>query len=181
VVRGVFNFAIGSRDDIRLVPEYGGGCLWDVGVYPLSFAQFILGGAPERVSAEQWVGESDVDEVFIGQMYYPDGRLAQITSSFRTPFCTSAEIIGTEGRLFLTKPFNDMQTSRRMTFYPKQGEAQEVAVPEKELYVGEVEDMNAAILEGAGNYIRLQESRDHIRTAAALYRAAERRQVVYLD
>jgi xylose dehydrogenase (NAD/NADP) len=181
VVRGVFNFALEDRGDIRLVPEYGGGCLWDVGVYPLSFAQFIFGGAPQRVTAEQWVGESGVDEDFVGQMLYPGGRLAQISSSFRTPYYNSAEIIGTAGRLFLTKPFNDMQTDRRMTFYPKEGEPQEVPVPEQELYLGEVEDMNAAILDGAPNYLTLHESRDHIRTAVALYQAADRRQVVYVD
>jgi xylose dehydrogenase (NAD/NADP) len=181
VVRGTFNFPLEDRGNIRLVPEYGGGCLWDVGVYPLSFAQFILGGAPQRVAAEQWVGDSGVDEVFTSQMYYADGRLAQITSSFRTPFYASAEIIGTAGRLFLTKAFNDLKTGRRMTFYPKEGEPQEVPVPEEDLYLGEVEDMHAAILDGVPNYLTLEESREHIRTAVALYQAAERRQVVYLD
>lgn len=181
MVRGAFNFAIEEREDIRLVPEYGGGCLWDVGVYPLSFAQFILGGPPDRVTAEQWSGDSGVDETFAGQMHYPGGQLAQITSSFRTAYYIPAEIIGTKGRLFLTKAFNDLQTGRRMTFYPQEGEPEEVPVPEKELYLGEVEDMNAAILDGAPNYLTLEESRDHIRTAVALYAAAERGQVVLLD
>jgi predicted dehydrogenase len=181
VVRGAFNFTIQDRYDIRLVPEYGGGCLWDVGVYPLSFAQYILGGPPDRVTAEQWLGDSGVDETLAGQMHYPGGQLAQIISSFRTAFYTPAEIIGTEGRLFLTKAFNDLQTGRRMTFYPQEGEPQEVPVPEQELYLGEVEDMNAAILDGAPNYLALEESRDHIRTAVALYQSADKGQVVYLD
>ena len=74
VVRGVFNFGLSEARrkpgalDVRLVPEYGGGCLWDVGVYPVSFAQFIMGRPPEAVASFQWVGETGVDETFTAQM-----------------------------------------------------------------------------------------------------------------
>ena len=85
LVRGAFDFFLPPKRrqpdalDVRLVPEYGGGCLWDVGVYPLSFAQFILGGPPDWVCESQWVGETGVDEVFSGQMGF---SIAQISCSF---------------------------------------------------------------------------------------------------
>lgn len=44
----------------------------------------------------------------------------------------------------------------------------------KELYIGEIEDMQAAILDHVPNYVTLQESRDHIRTVQALYRSETR-------
>ena len=44
LVRGVFNFKMDNLENVRLEPAYGGGCLWDVGVYPLSFAQYVFGG-----------------------------------------------------------------------------------------------------------------------------------------
>ena len=47
------------------------------------------------------------------------------------------------------------------------GEPQEIPVPEKDLYLGEVEDMHAAILDGADPYLSLDETRDHMRTALA--------------
>ncbi len=179
--RGVFNFTMGSRDNVRLVPAWGGGCLWDVGVYPLSLAQTILGETPQWVVGSQWVGASGVDEFFAGQMHYSGDRMAQIASSFRTPFYTMAEIIGTEGRLTLNRPFagqNDPQ--RQLIYYPAQGEPQEIAVPEKELYLGQVEDMHAAILDGAPNYLTLAETRNHVQTVLALYEAAKSGQVVAL-
>jgi xylose dehydrogenase (NAD/NADP) len=179
LVRGVFNFDMGRRDDIRLAPEFGGGCLWDVGVYPLSFAQFVYAGPPEIVSGMQQLGESGVDENFTGQMRYPGDGLAQITSSFTTPFYTFVEVIGEEGRLVLNKPFVGMDEDRRLVFHPLQGDEQEIAVPEKELYVGEVEDMHAAILDGAPSYLSLQETRDHVRTTLALYESAD--QLKYIE
>lgn len=181
LVRGTFNFAFGSRDNVRLVPEWGGGCLWDVGVYPLSLAQAVMGEAPQWVMGSQWIGETGVDEFFAGQLHYRGNRVAQISASFRTPFYTMAEIVGTEGRLALNRPFvghNDGQ--RQLLFYPAQGEPQEIPVPEKELYLGEVEDMHAAILDGVPTYLSLDETRNHVKTVLALYEAARTGQPTHL-
>jgi predicted dehydrogenase len=164
-----------------LVPEFGGGSLWDVGVYPLSFAQYIYGGPPQAVSGMQWLGESEVDESFVGQMRYSGDRLAQISSSFRTPFYTHAEVIGTEGYLVIDRPFTGMDDGRdHVFFHPKDGETQPVPIPKKELYLGEVEDMHAAVLDGATPYLSLEETRNHVRTALALYESARSGQVVEL-
>lgn len=179
LVRGAFSFTIRYRDNVRLIPEYGGGSLWDIGVYPLSFAQFIYGGAPQSVMAMQDIGASGVDETFVGQLYYAGGKIAQISSSFRIPFYTSVEIMGTEGRLHLTKPFVGVEEGT-VTFYPSEGEPLVIDVPDEALYLGEVEDMHAAILDGAAPYLSLQETRDHIRTTLALYAAARSGQPVRL-
>ena len=181
VVRSVFNFTLQIQHNIRLNPEYGGGSLWDVGVYPVSLAQFIMGGPPRRVSGFQWTGETGVDETFAGILHYAGDRIAQISSSFRTPFYTNAEVIGTQGRLTLNQPFSALNEERKMIFYPSDGEPIEIPVPEKELYLGEVEDMHAAILDGVPNYLTLDETRDHIRTVTALYQAAQTNNVVQLD
>ncbi|RMG98840.1 MAG: gfo/Idh/MocA family oxidoreductase [Chloroflexi bacterium] len=181
LVRATFNFAFRSRQNIRLVPEYGGGCLWDVGVYPVSFAQYVMGSSPTWVLGDQWLGDTGVDEDFAGQLHYQDGRMAQISSSFRTPFYTYAEVIGTEGRLYLNRPFvgvNDAE--RQLVFYPKDGTPEVIPVPEQELYLGEVEDMHAAILDGKPPYLTLAETRNHIRTVLALYESARTKQVVWL-
>ncbi|MCI0397913.1 MAG: Gfo/Idh/MocA family oxidoreductase [Chloroflexi bacterium] len=181
LVRSVFNFSIHDRSNVRLVPEWGGGSLWDVGVYPLSLAQFIMGEPPEWVVGDQWLGSSGVDEVFSGQLHYSGGRVAQITSSFYTPFYTYAEILGAAGRLALNRPFVGMDQERKLIFYPANGEPAEILVPDKELYLGEIEDMHAAILDGQPTYLTLAESRNHVRTALALYESAEQRQLVHLE
>ncbi len=180
LVRGAFDFAFGSRDNVRLVPEWGGGCLWDVGVYPLSFAQYVMGGPPEAVSAAQWVGESGVDETFVGQMTYAGNRFAQISSSFRTPYYTFVEVIGTLGRLHISQPFTGVEDSL-MIFQPKDREMEVIAVPKEYLYLGEINDMHAAILDGQPNYLTLDETRNHVKTVLALYEAARSGKVIHLD
>ena len=172
LVRGAFHFSIHDRDDIRLKPEMGGGSLWDVGVYPVSMAQFVYRNIPDRVMGEQWTGDSGADETFTGMMHYPSGGLAQISSSLRTPRHTTVEIIGTHGSLSLNRPFIDLESGAQLIFQPAEGKSRRIPVPKKELYLGEVEDMNAAILDAAAPYLSLRESLDHVRTIVALYTSA---------
>lgn len=179
--RGDFSFQIKPVNGIRLVPEYGGGALWDIGVYPVSFAQYIFGRIPDWVCATQVIGgESGVDETFSGLMHYGKGKSAQISCSFRSPYYNQAEVIGTQGRLILTRPFNHYETGRHLFFYPDTGDPYEVSVPDEELYSGEVEDMHNVILEGKKPYLTLDETRDHIKTALALYESAQKGSIVSL-
>lgn len=181
-MRGVFNFTMGNRDNIRLVPEWGGGSLWDVGVYPLSFAQYLMGGPPEWVFGDQWIGPSGVDESFTGALHYSNGAMAQISSAFRTPWYAHFDVLGTKGRLVLTRPFTGIEgPERRLTFVDEDDNAREVPVAEQELYAGEVEDMHDAILTGRPPYIGLNETRDHVRTVLALYESARRGERVYIE
>ena len=182
-VRATFNFAMGSRNNIRLAPELGGGSLWDVGVYPVSFAQYVMGGPPVQVFGSQWLGESGVDELFNGQLVYSGGRLGQIASSFRTPYYTMAEVVGTNGRLSLTRPFTALDNPRRqlLFFGPDSDDPVEISVPDEYLYLGEVEDMHDAILHGQPSYLTLAETRNHVKTVLALYESARTGQVVGLS
>jgi xylose dehydrogenase (NAD/NADP) len=180
-VQGAFHFAFEQRQNIRLVPEYGGGSLWDVGVYPLSFAQYIMGEPPVWVAGSQWIGASGVEENFNGQLTYSGDRMAQISSSFRSPYFTSFNIFGTEGCLFMNRPFNGLDEQRHLFFLPKTGQMEEISVPEKELYLGEIEDMHTAILDQKPNYLTLLESRNHILTVRALYESAAKNESVRLE
>ncbi len=187
VVNAIFNFSIygGTQglDNVRLAPEKGGGSLWDVGVYPVSLAQFLLGEAPRSVCGAQVIGQTGVDEVFCGQMHYSGGRTAQISCSFSSPFHMAAEVIGTEGRLAMNRPFLPGLDSEpyHLTFYPADGEPVQLSVDDQYLYNGEVEDMHDAILDGKPPYLTLAETRDHVRTILALYESARSGQVVALD
>ncbi len=172
LVYGVFNFKLEDRGNIRLVPEWGGGSLWDVGVYPLSFAQYVMGQMPKSVTGSQWIGESGVDELFSGLLTYSGNRMALISSSFKSPFHTTIEIMGTEGRLTIDRPFISMADAPNLVFHPAEGEPQQIPVPNKDLYLSEIEDMHAAILDGQPSYLTLDESKHHMKTVLALYESA---------
>jgi xylose dehydrogenase (NAD/NADP) len=184
---GSFSFPISTEQvdgqrNVRLEAGLSGGSLWDVGVYPVSLAQYVMGGPPIEVWGQQTT-QFDIDMNFAGQMVYGNGRTAHFTSSFDTAFQTRAEIRGTLGRLELTRPFTGTDESdRSLKFFPKQGDPEEVEVEgvDEYLYVGEVNDMNAAILDGADSYLTAEETRNHVKTALALYQSAKENRIVQL-
>lgn len=187
IIRGAFDFFMPKEErqvnslNVRLIPKYGGGCLWDVGVYPLSFTQYILGSAPEKVMGMQRLGDFGIDEFFAGQMIYSSECFAQISSSFCLPFHTFMEIIGTEGRLYLTRPFVDMGEERELILYPKKGNPKKIFVQTKNIFLGEIEDMHDAILDGKENYISLEESKNHVLSILALYKSARKGEIIGLS
>ena len=77
-------------------PERGDGLLFHLGVYPVSFAQMLL-GAPDAVVAHGVVLESGVDVEESVLLRYPGGRSAQLFASLRSPTPGEARVLGTAG------------------------------------------------------------------------------------
>ncbi len=179
-LHGHFSFAMSDPGvNVRMKPEWGGGAMWDVGVYPMSYMQNLMGSTPEKVFATQWVGEYGVDEGFAGQMSYANGVIGQFSCGFRSLFQTFIEIVGTQGRLFIERPFIQPQDGK-VYFTDSDDNTEEIEMPQKELYLGEVEDMHAAILDGQPQFLALSETRNHVKTALALYESAQTGQSVNL-
>lgn len=101
------DFGFRSEWDPRsrlLDPEYGGGSLLDVGIYPISFASMLL-GTPKEITAIAHIGETKVDEQ-IGVMFgYEQGQIAQLHSAVRTESPQEATLMGTKGTLRIHSPF----------------------------------------------------------------------------
>jgi len=86
-------------------PELGGGGLLDVGVYTVSFASMIFGGAPERIASMADIGATGVDEQAGLVLGYDAGRLAVLTCAVRTTTPHEALIMGTDGMIRMHHPF----------------------------------------------------------------------------
>jgi predicted dehydrogenase len=94
-------------------------------------------------------------------------------TSLRSPLYTVVEILGTKGRIIIRQPFTRMEEDRKMAFFSENGKEIKISLPKQELYLGEIEDMHSAILDGTSTYITLEESRNYVRTIVALYQSAQ--------
>jgi xylose dehydrogenase (NAD/NADP) len=171
-VDAVFAFKLDPGPNIRLDPMQGGGSLYDVGVYPLSYAQAIFGQPPSRVFGTPFSGPSGVDLSFSGHMEYGPNQTAQFFCSFDTPFQARMDIYGTSGRLLVHRPFSAIDEVDGFEFFPVEGDPVHVTFQPRELYLCEVEDMEAAALDGRPSGVSLEQTRNHMRTVDALLAAA---------
>jgi xylose dehydrogenase (NAD/NADP) len=170
LVRGAFSFFLDRVNDVRWKPELGGGSLWDVGSYPVSFIRWIA-GEPAEVFGWHLPSSSGVDASFAGVLRCKDGVLGIFDSGFRHPFRTEAEVIGTEGTLVIEQPFIIGPESRILLRRGAEDEV-EYIVPEISAYQCEVEALTAAVLDGEDLPVPLASSRANVATLSALYESA---------
>lgn len=93
LIKAHFSFTLNAgAQNIRLNNDLGGGAVWDVGCYPISFCQAVAGEPPTNVFAFQQLGETGVDVVFAAQLKFGSGPIAQIDCGFRLPYRAGAEV-----------------------------------------------------------------------------------------
>lgn len=84
-------------------PNYAGGALLDLGIYPISFAFMVL-GKPEKITAKGVI-ENGVDLQSSAIFEYSGGRQAVINTVMNAKSPTTASINGTRARLELSNSF----------------------------------------------------------------------------
>jgi len=170
LIKGTFTFNLTRKDDYRWRAEAGGGSIWDVGCYPISYARMIVGAEPVEAFGWQVTGQGGADDSFIGQMRFEGGVQAQFDSGFKTPLRTVIEIVGTDASLNIPNPFKPGKANE---IHLSHGDKQEsIKIKGDELYLGEVEDMCDAILLGKPPRVSLEDSRGNIATILALLESA---------
>jgi predicted dehydrogenase len=170
LVRGGFSFSLTRPEDVRLKPALDGGSLWDVGCYPVSYSRLVTGAEPVEVFGWQRSMPNGIDVVFAGQLRFPGDVLAQFDCGFDLPFREFMEFNGTAGKITLGRPFKPREGDQIVL---SRGDVVEnVAVDGGELYMGEVEDMADAVLEGKPPRMSLADSFGNAATLVALYQSA---------
>ncbi|OXY94397.1 oxidoreductase [Streptomyces diastatochromogenes] len=85
-------------------PALGGGALLDLGVYPVSFAQLLL-GEPDEVAARAVLSEEGVDLQTGALLSWESGALASVHCSIVGGTATAASVTGSRGRIDIPSGF----------------------------------------------------------------------------
>lgn len=105
-IQAVFGFHNVDAANIRNIPEFGGGALYDIGCYPVNVARWLFGTEPTEVRS---VIRRDADfgtDVITSALLDFGGGHAVFTCSTQMEPDQRVAIAGTEGRLVVEIPFN---------------------------------------------------------------------------
>lgn len=176
VVSG-FTFALDrSAANIRMQRELGGGALWDIGSYPVTYAQLIAGREPKMVFGSAHWSESGVEDEFMGLLRFdPGGMTANIYAGFRAAYRTWLEVIGSDGSLTVANPFRPgpLETLE----LERGGGVERIEVAgSPAIFVREIENFAASVLDGAPQIVSLAESRRTAATLLALHASSRLRE-----
>jgi xylose dehydrogenase (NAD/NADP) len=171
VVRASFSFELATRhgpDDTRFDPQLDGGALMDVGCYCIGAIRFV-GGEPERVRAEQVLGESGVDVVFSATLRLPGYTLAHFDCGFVLPSRDEVEIVGEQASLFLDDPWHARTPVIELR---RDGEVERIETEHANSYRLELENVSDAIRGEGQLLLGRDDAVGQARTIEALYEAA---------
>ncbi len=157
LIRGSFCYFNTRVGDVRFDPTLGGGSLWDVGCYPIGYARYLTGNAPLEVFGHQVTGPTGIDLMYVGQMLFPEGVMAQFDCSFITERKAEMEITGETGRILIPEPYKPGK--RTNIILQHEGQERKITIKGPELYQGEIEDIENAILYNQPARISLNDSR----------------------
>ena len=138
------NFKFDSQSRL-FNPNLGGGALLDLGVYPVSLSQWLL-GIPISISSEVILGKTKVDEQEVISLRYDGGILASLFASIRSMTPSQAIIMGTEGMIKIHAP---LYNPSGITLVHSDGEEEyQKALCEGNGYNYEIEEANRCLRAG---------------------------------
>ena len=104
-VHASIGFVVDADPTDRLLdPALGGGALLDMGVYPLTFTQLVL-GEPEQLTAVADFSETGIDLDISIAGRYPGGATAALTATLTSHAPVMATVATEIGRFDLPRPF----------------------------------------------------------------------------
>lgn len=173
-----FTFTLADAADTRLDPALGGGSLWDVGCYPVTYARLLAGRDPKMVFGSAHWHASGVDEEFMGMLRFPGGTTATIYSGFRAALRTWLEVIGTDGALTVPNPFKP--GPQEVLSLERGGRVEAIAVAgSPQLFVRQIAHFEQSVLDGAPSVVTLADSRFAAATLSALLDSARDATALY--
>jgi predicted dehydrogenase len=104
IVEANFAIPVFEPDGRHRRADLAGGALLDLGIYPISFARFLLGD-PVAVSAYGVLADTGVDATVGGVVSFEGGRLGLFHTSLDLLSNLRATVHGTLGRIEVDAPF----------------------------------------------------------------------------
>jgi predicted dehydrogenase len=102
----IFNYVFTmqvSKGNVRTESAFGGGTLYDIGVYCINAARYIFGEEPVEGFCLSATGDDPrfkkVEEMASAILRFPKERIASFTASFGAADTADFEVMGTKGRL----------------------------------------------------------------------------------
>jgi len=171
-------------NNIRTDKEKGGGTLYDIGIYCINAARYLFGAEPTEVFAFSSTSKKDerfkeIDEMTSALLRFPDGRLAEFTSSFGAADVASYRVAGTKGDVRLDQGYEYVYPiSLHVTI---KGESRKQTFRKRDQFAPELEYFSNCILNNRTPEPSGMEGIADVRIIEALYRSAKRRRPVKIE
>ena len=169
-----FSYQVTDPDNIRLSFARGGGPVYDIGIYCINAARYLMRAEPVEVSAMLARSNDrrfdEVEEAAGVVLRFPEGRLATFLVSFGAADVARYELVGTKGRVVLEPAYEYSEgLCQRVTI---DGATEEKSFPRQDQFGGEIEAFSECILKNREPEPSGFEGLADLRVIDAIFRSA---------
>ncbi len=106
LINGHFTYFRRDPNDVRSIPEWGGGALMDIGCYPITMSRWLFGEEPTDVVGQlEFDPDMGIDRVGSALLRFPSGQAA-FTFGGQVALHQQMKLFGTRGHITIEVPFN---------------------------------------------------------------------------
>jgi predicted dehydrogenase len=176
LIQGTFSYYNAEPDNIRNIPELGGGGIWDIGCYPVTTSRYIFEQEPLGVFAVlEYDPEMKADRLGSVIMDFPSGQAQFAVSTQLVPY-QRMHLFGTEGHLEIHIPFNAPDDRPCTVAYDRGSilldEIRIRSFPVADQYTLMADAFSRAILEGTEVPVPLEDALNNTRVLTAIFKSA---------
>ena len=173
-----FSYYNDDPANIRNKADIGGGALYDIGVYPIVTARYLVGSEPRRVLG---LIERDptfgTDRLTSAMLDFADGQASFLCSTQLVDY-QRVHVFGTKGRIEIEIPFNVPNDRATRIFLDDGAELGDRSATEErfdvtDLYRPQGEAFSRCVREGSSLEFPLEDSVLNMKVVDALFRSAE--------
>ena len=177
-------FTMQVRDgNIRTRREFGGGTLYDLGVYCVNAARYLFRDEPIEVFAACFRSDdprfTEVDEMSSALLRFPGDKVAMFTSSFGAADVSSYRIVGTTGDLRLEPAYD--YANRLALHLTVDGRTRKHQLPKRDQFAPELLYFSQCVLDRHVPEPSGEEGLADVRILQALYQSAREHAPVAIE
>ncbi len=163
------------RGDIRTKREYGGGTLYDIGVYCINAARYLFRAEPTEVMAISVNGGgaklAEIDESTAAILRFEGDRIASFVTSFNAHDVAAYRIVGTKGQLQVDPAYEYAEgLAYRLSV---NGKSERKRIGKRDQFAPELLHFSDCILKNREPEPSGEEGLQDVRIVQALYESAE--------
>jgi predicted dehydrogenase len=168
------------RGDIRTKRAYGGGTLYDIGVYCINAARNLFRAEPTEVSAVSinsgLKSLAEIDETTAATLRFGDDQLATFVTSFNASDVAAYRIVGTKGHLHADPAYEYAEgLEYRLTI---DGNTRTKSIGRRDQFAPELLYFSDCILNDTQPEPSGEEGLQDVRIVQALYESARRKRPI---
>jgi predicted dehydrogenase len=175
---GAFSYFNRDPQNVRHVPEWGGGGLMDIGCYPIFTSRFVFGEEPTSVAGLiEFDPEFKTDRLASAILEFPSGQAVFTCSTQLVPYQRML-FLGTTGRIEIEIPFNAPPDRPTRLFIDDGrdvfgGGIRIESIPVCDQYTVQGDAFSRAIQEGGEVPVPLEDAIANMAVMEALFRAGQ--------